>query len=1019
MGIRILAYHQASELSQLLLDFLASGESVRFIVPSRKDREWLLRRSGLRQYGPLQGPPDILWIWQDLYDDIARTLGAFRRRPISPPDHLLILRSILADALGEEPQLQEDWPGLARSGFLEILSDDVHELMNEAVRPEDMPEGGGPVADLLRKIYARYLTYLHDNRLLDSSEIWTAAAELTGTNPGEDRPSWGQGLTLVFTGFLSFTHGQIELLKALETLTSEVVILKPEAGLKNFHDAAEQFALSTWAQSSEDPGGQILEIPVDEPDLEPETIARALALWPSDLGPLAEVMPFPGFAAIGIMAPGDSAEATAAALSRFRVPFRQGVGVTIDQTLPGHILSFLRELHMTGFPTRDTILLLMQPCFAGAEFPRAEALRLGPVGIAGWKKQLGKLRGSGELSPEALAAVQTAQTAMRAIEKFLAAIEGPEDTENTENTNTPADLMTAFHDFLTTRGLWLDRMATTDCPELDEGIRVIASAIDTVEEKALSLRELLPDIGVIARRPLAGAEAFEFLETWCRESSTRPPLPLSGAVSLYSAQPPVLASCPVWIMSGVVQRAWPGQNSLSPLLGAAERQRLGEGGAHLPSPQDKVVQREALFRRLIRTGEELTVISRPLTDDSGRPLAPSPFVERFLRDAKGLWERTTLPSARIDSICGDGYAFPDIDPAPDSKRHAERTCPVITDVLPTEELSLGVSSLQDILLCPMRWWLTRRAQLPEHRTELAGADEWGNLLHAIWANVWSAFAVDKSASISELTLREWEQFTAAEGIYEEESFRRLAEDVRLARRREALRYRVLRLGDLQERIAARIQAGGFQYEALRLEKEADFSLELEGVTFRGRFDRLTTLRGPDGRRWAVITDYKSGKSAKYDQSLTRLEAYPWNSDGRGKFHWGLQLSAYALLFRRGQSEEGVTLGGVCFLGHEDGKLTGTFAPELAPLFPEGAEKQKRKKGDDGTLSPLQQRMDEAEYAMKCAADILKAGSFPPFCDGRSLSAPCRYCGLAGICRKYEQHGDSPLFDDTEDYAEQD
>ena len=124
-----------------------------------------------------------------------------------------------------------------------------------------------------------------------------------------------------------------------------------------------------------------------------------------------------------------------------------------------------------------------------------------------------------------------------------------------------------------------------------------------MHEKALALRELLPDIGPAGRTPLKGDEAVEFLLSWCRETRIRPEQPLSGTLTLYAGPPPVLASYPVWIMLGVSQRDWPGRIAGSPLLGPSERERLAEAEAWLPSVQDKRLQREALFRRLIQTGE--------------------------------------------------------------------------------------------------------------------------------------------------------------------------------------------------------------------------------------------------------------------------------------------------------------------------------------------------------------------------------------------------------------------------------
>ena len=126
MSVKVLPYCSGSDLTPLIQKFLAPGpaeanEGVRFLVPSRKDRDWWLRRAGQNQFGPT-GQRTTPWTWQELYDDLSASLDTKRRRPLSPPDHLLILRRILDEVLEEDPGLAEHWPGLKRAGFLDASS---------------------------------------------------------------------------------------------------------------------------------------------------------------------------------------------------------------------------------------------------------------------------------------------------------------------------------------------------------------------------------------------------------------------------------------------------------------------------------------------------------------------------------------------------------------------------------------------------------------------------------------------------------------------------------------------------------------------------------------------------------------------------------------------------------------------------------------------------------------------------------------------------------------------------------
>lgn len=988
MSVKVLPYCSGSDLTPLIQKFLAPGpaeanEGVRFLVPSRKDRDWWLRRAGQNQFGPT-GQRTTPWTWQELYDDFSASLDTKRRRPLSPPDHLLILRRILDEVLEEDPGLAERWPGLKRAGFLDVLSRDMRELMNEAVRPDQIGDNNADSASpakLLPRVYRRYLAYLEDNSLLDSAQICTATADLLGKG-GE----WGRGLTMVFTGFLSFTHSQLELLRALISRCRDVVILKPETRLSELYDAAGQLAEWTEQPEPQSAAGQILELPVAEPGLEPEAIARSLVLWANgqrDVGALTSRLPFPGFSNIGIMASNNVVETMISALERYSVPFTREAGVNIAQTLPGQILASIRSLRNSGFPTYGTALFLAQPCFAGAAFSTANALRAGPVGLTAWEKYL-------EAAKEE-ESIRQARRTLRAIGTFCRFI---------ARGGRPAELMEAFHKFLTTRGLWLDRMtAAAGYPELDETIRTTASAIETVKEKVVTLRELLPNLGPIGQEKFKGEHAFDFLETWCRQSNTRPPLPLNGAVHLYAGQPPVLASHPVWFMLDITQQTWPGNIPSSPLLDVAERERLDQNGAHLPSAHDKAMQREALFRRLVQTGESLTVLSRSELDEDDRPLARSPFIDRFEKDMKD-WRIKNLPLVPIEVLTGgDEVLFAGIDPEPP---RFERTPPVIHDDSGTPQgqiRTLAVSDLKELLSCPALWWLRRRGRLRERTLELATVADWGTLSHLLWQEVWQKFKTSRDpAQFPSHVREEWERLLSGEGPYE--PFSRFTRDRRLQRRLENLHFRILRLGDTQGRILERLYRLGFQHKDIRLEEEAKLRLELNDITFVGQCDRIEIFEDKQDGSVALITDYKESRAEKYEKGMS-IKSCPWNISEREKFCWGLQLSAYAVMFEA--QHPNIPLVGVSFLGHEDGHLAGTFTPEVLGAFAPESHSSKK-------LSlPLTEREDEARYALQCAASLLHAGEFRPFYD----SDLCRTCGMKGVCRRSEFRGESLLADDDD------
>ena len=88
------------------------------------------------------------------------------------------------------------------------------------------------------------------------------------------------------------------------------------------------------------------------------------------------------------------------------------------------------------------------------------------------------------------------------------------------------------------------------------------------------------------------------------------------------------------------------------------------------------------------------------------------------------------------------------------------------------------------------------------------------------------------------------------------------------------------------------------------------------------------------------------------------------------------------------------------MGHEDGKVWGSFSAGTQGIFAEFSPEDKdgKKIALDTDISG---RVDEGKYAMGCAVRILEAGEFSPDYD----SGKCKYCHIKSICRKGEFKGD--------------
>jgi hypothetical protein len=1013
--VRVVPYRKVSGLDALLREQLreenAAWKKMCFIVPSRRDRGWWRKRAGLSDFGPAVragsgGTPDrvLLWNWEDLYGDVCAFFGIRRLRQIDPPDHRLVLSHIVAAFLkeqggrkrrkvnrgnDEEPSagVLESWPGLSRPGFVDILTDDIRELINEAVSPDQLAvteDDGSPTSKVLPELYRRYLAYLAENSLMDSAQIPLMALSLLG----DGAKDWAEERRFTFAGFMSFTGGQLALVRRIEELCLEdVTVFKPAAELEEFQDATWQLRGKTWEEDPPLSPGTVASFSVSEPGLEQEAAARQIALWYAGKGPLAaltgpegQAFPFPGFGALGMTTPAQRLPALESALRRYRIPYSLARGRSVAQTLLGTTLGPLWTAWIQGLEPYETALLLAQP-WTGSNFPIDEAVRAGPRGVKGWEAYL---KGPHGEFPKALKAFKALVRFCRALEKGA----------------PPAGLLDALHVFLTAPGLWLSALAnfSAEEPDLDETLRELSASVTEVDAKRAALQELQPDLGPAGGGVLKGKEAVHFLTSWCEETLVRPSPPLAGAVALYAGPPPILASYPVWIMTDVTQKNWPGAIRSSPLLDAPERERMSAASAHLPSLHDKRVQKEALFRRLLQTGDALTVAFRSVTDENGRPAGKVSFMESFFADMK-LWEHVEFPTLGAGDLTPGGappdepaYCFTEIEPGPD--RGARRFTPAARSEAVRERFP--VSDLSELLDCPLRYWLRREARLKERSTALFSAAEAGLLTHKIWEKVWLRREEEGDGpSLAELAAGEWRRVLAVGEDYA--PFGRMLRDPRLKRHIRDMEFYVMRLAGVQDRILECLAASGTRRVSLRV--EADLTpYELDGVTFVGRCDRMEVFE--DG---VVIVDYKWGKSASYDGGLPGLAARRHLAEflppERKSFSRGLQLSAYALMH-----SSAARVAGVGFLGHRDGGVAGTFEPPALCYAEAGGA------GKSAGGVSLAERMEEAREAMRCAAGILKAGRYEPF----HAAKTCTYCDMKGVCRRGEMYGESLLPENEED-----
>ncbi|MCL2768059.1 MAG: hypothetical protein FWE49_04990, partial [Synergistaceae bacterium] len=133
MSICITKYTTFDELRHLLKEIGAF-----FIVPTSEDNEWLLDLADNCSESMF---PDLkAYVWNDLYREFAgRNKNSVEDkifRQIDPPDNRLILRHIINGVINVKTEVLKELPGIVHSGYIEMLSDSLRELMSEDVFPE-------------------------------------------------------------------------------------------------------------------------------------------------------------------------------------------------------------------------------------------------------------------------------------------------------------------------------------------------------------------------------------------------------------------------------------------------------------------------------------------------------------------------------------------------------------------------------------------------------------------------------------------------------------------------------------------------------------------------------------------------------------------------------------------------------------------------------------------------------------------------------------------------------------------
>ena len=929
MSIFISKYTTFDELRYILKDI-----AVKFIIiPTSQDSDWLLDLADHNDDSIFTGFKS--YVWNDLYREFVGRVSAIDGkvfRQIDPPDNRLILRHIVDGFIRENTEVTKELPGIIYSGFMDMLSESIRELISEEVSPrilETTVSNSDLSARILPDIYREYLDYLDQNGLMDSAQIPTRTRELIDGNRINIK-----GENFSFIGFLSFTNAQKNLIESMSNKGANVKLIQPEAYVSGIYDASVQFAKYKTNDNSLVSDHKRDYYLYTSPDIlcELDLIARDLALWSQNAGVFAG-QPFMGWDSIGVLTSSNRIKTIRNALSRYNIPVNVRTGKKVSETPLGYLPEKIYGAYRNGWQTKDTAILLAHACFGG-DISEPEVMYRGPVGERGWLKFMSDSQNA------------VGMKAFNAMNRFCKII---------DKGGKPVVILKALFDLSSEKGLWLDSLLRFTVMDergvFDTVLREQSSAMTELERKLLFMKELQPSIGIAGNRIFKSFAAMEYISQWAEESQITTSPDILNAVTIYS-KIPSLANFNTLIITGVTAKEWPGNLQNMTIISDHTRERINENltpnalNTHLMTIHEKRIQKEAILKRLFYSASRFIVISRPLTDEKNRPLSESPNLASALC-SEDFVSIGTINKSYSDFLPGNSPYFDKIEISSDCISMKKRDVPV---GFSENNNKIKISALDELAECPFYYWAKNIEKIREPATELYNNIFAGNFVHGMMEAAWKEKQLTNK-NLSSIICSLWDKIENNDNQEISFQYKELFSDQRLIRRKNLLRARTIKSAELQDEIEERINSHG--KKRLDMKFEYEISFEVEEFNFVGRCDRLDICE--DG---AAIIDYKTGKIPKNV----------------------LQLGTYA----KALTMNGVEFIGAGYISLTEEKLSGVFNIPYSLIYT-GREIKKS----------IEELLSETEREISSAVKILRAGEFKPsynsqLCRYCSYKPICRY-----------------------------
>lgn len=964
MPFEMYRYRRIGDLESALRNLPRVSGRV-FLVADSRDRLLLSRILCSGPERPDCGNPDFkIRRWDEIYRYFADELRAEHPKvQIDPPDHWLLLKGILGRCAAEGLALP---PSAGRHGFLTLLGTQIRELIREEVTPESLEKlfsGSGVTGESFVRLYQEYLGALEERSLSDSAGVTTEARRLIENSDAQAVKTACSRLDIVLVGFSSLTHSQLHLIRAMVGRGAMVRCCSPEGAMEGGFGTQEQFGEDGTELTPGAAPFQVRILEGGDPRQEIETAARTAALWEQKQGPLAG-REFPGWENIAFSVPSGRLDEAKEVFSRYGLPVFWNFRLKVTQTPLWGLASMCLDAASGGWQTEPVLRLLSQPWLCGLDLD-VKALRSShPRGCRKWAGVLAALNDGGR----ALQCLKSCADFASAVQKGGEAVE----------------LLEALRIF--TSGLQRNAaVRTLMSPDTDSDLALYSAALQELERKILLVREVVRDLGSYGRQKLAGADAAAYLAAWADGTTVAQGGEKAGCMNVFADTPPTLFHVPYFFLIGTEASSWPGGLKESPIIDETLKLRLHETAAlgldrdHLPLLSEKRRQREFLFRRLTACGDTMTFLCYSLQDESEHPQEITPF---FRAEEKEGWAAEAAPriTRTLETLLqprSEARLSPVEIWQPDPVR--DRTLPpsrVMPGHLNVSADSVSLSSVDDYAACP--YFFALRHLLKYDEAKPAGEYDvlrGGTALHDLWLRVWQRYSApgDAVRTISGLAEELFAEVMRAD-------YPALLTPP-LARTLRHLRFETQRCAKLQDSCETRLRP-------LRRRAECEYTLpvlEVDGVKFTGRCDRLDILQDGEFMLW----DYKSGASGRYKSAL--------------------QLACYALALK-GRAEDCKRPAGWAYLCMRDGGTAGVWTPEYSLLTAQDEDGETPRRSRKPAHAEVEERLDAAEALLRSIAASLEQGFFPPNYEG----GQCRNCSYKALCRRGEFRGKAASDDDESD-----